>query len=102
MRVYPKDQKEEKSVVSLWIDHGKKPQDASYQYILLPASSTKKTASFDTESIQVISNTKEAQVVYLPKEKRVFIAVFSSLDVKLPFGVKFNCQQLGLFVFKYK
>lgn len=62
----------------------------------------KKTASFDTESIQVISNTKEAQVVYLPKEKRVFIAVFSSLDVKLPFGVKFNCQQLGLFVFKYK
>jgi chondroitin AC lyase len=102
MQSYPKDWTETNSVISLWVEHGVKPQDASYQYVILPASTLKKTASFDVKSIQVIMNTIEAQVVYLPNEKKVFIAAFSPIDIKLPLNVRFRSEQPGLFMVKYQ
>ena len=102
MGMYPEDMKETREVVSLWVDHGSKPQSAQYQYMILPATTAALTARFDTKSIQVLSNTKEAQVIYLPKEKKVFIAAYSTLSMQLPHDLNFSCEQPGLFLIQYQ
>lgn len=102
MGVYPKDMMATEDVVSLWINHGNKPHDASYQYLVLPATTSQKVASFDLKEIEVFSNTQELQAVYLPKEKTIFIAAFSPVAKKLPMNIDFKCWQPGLYMIKYK
>lgn len=98
MQMYPEEMKEENQVISLWLDHGKDPENAGYQYIILPGSTTEEIKSFNTETIRIISNDKNAQIVFLPKEKIVFIAAYRPVDVKLPLNVQFKTLQAGLFM----
>lgn len=52
---------------SLWLDHGVKPQDASFAYVMLPASSLEKTQIYSRDvRVQVILNTPQIQAVYHP------------------------------------
>ena len=100
--IYPKDMMETKGVVSLWFNHGSSPHDATYQYMVLPAASQQQVKSFDMKEIEVLSNTKEAQIVHLPKEKTIFVSAFSPIARKLPNAINFKCSQPGLYMIKYK
>jgi chondroitin AC lyase len=100
MQMYPKDMTEENQVISLWLDHGKKPGNASYQYIILPLTTPEQIKSFNIGDIQIISNDKNSQIVFLPKEKTIFIAVYEALDIKLPLNIRFETQHPGLFMIK--
>lgn len=55
---------ETKELFSLWIDHGVKPENASYEYIVAPGSAI---SGFDPEKVsaklKVLSNTSELQAV---------------------------------------
>jgi chondroitin AC lyase len=102
MGTYPASMMDTKDVISLWINHGNKPHDASYQYLVLPATTSQKVASFDLKEIEIFSNTQELQAVYLPKEKTIFIAAFSPIAKKLPLNIDFKCSQPGLYMIKYK
>ncbi len=52
--------------IEIWIDHGKTPENASYEYVIIP-SSTKKTAAFfeyiANVDYEVLSNTTTVQAV---------------------------------------
>ncbi len=61
------------NVFKLWIDHGIKPDTASYQYIVLPA--TKNVKGFDPKSIDIVSNNAKNQAVY-HQQLKIFQAVF--------------------------
>lgn len=56
---------ETKELFSLWIDHGVKPENASYEYIVAPGAAI---SGFDPEKIsaklKVLSNTSELQAVH--------------------------------------
>jgi chondroitin AC lyase len=52
-------------VFDLWIDHGVLPQDASYEYIVVPRATPARVAKLAASAeIDVLSNTKSIQAVY--------------------------------------
>lgn len=63
------------NVFKLWIEHGVKPDTASYQYVVLPAA--KNIKSFDNKAINIISNSAKVQAVY-HQQLKIFQAVFYS------------------------
>ncbi len=51
-------------VFKLWIDHGKRPSDETYQYIVVPATSIEKLERNSSKNnVTVLSNTPELQAV---------------------------------------
>jgi chondroitin AC lyase len=51
-------------VFKLWLNHGKRPSDAKYQYILVPATSTEKLEqNISKANIEILVNSPELQVV---------------------------------------
>lgn len=52
-------------VLSLWVDHGTAPTDASYSYIVVPGIDTKaKAQSYNMDAIEIVKNTAKIQAVY--------------------------------------
>lgn len=63
-------------VFSAWINHGDKPRDATYEYLLLPGASREQTgAAAASPKIQILQNTRELQAVRHAGSRRVH-AVF--------------------------
>ena len=51
-------------VFKLWLEHGRRPSDASYEYIVVPATSIKKLElNSSNENIVILSNTPEMACV---------------------------------------
>lgn len=58
------DETVQKDVFSLWIDHGTKPQNASYEYIVVPGIKASSINSYNKKSdIIILVNTPEIQAV---------------------------------------
>lgn len=57
----PKDEIS-KDVFKLWIDHGTQPSNASYQYIVVPAT-TEQEMNKAGQQVKILSNTREIQAV---------------------------------------
>ncbi len=54
----------QKEVFSIWINHGKRPSDASYAYIVVPATSIEQlTSKKSANDISILSNTPQIQAV---------------------------------------
>lgn len=63
-------------VFKLWINHGVKPQNANYAYIVMPAIKNKKTLDkYDPKTIAILSNTSENQAVE-HQQLKILQAVF--------------------------
>ena len=81
----------EGEVISLYIRH-QKQAPASYQYLILPASTAERTASFRTEDIRILRNDASMQAVAIPgsyyitayEEGTIRLATDLSLEVKTP------------------
>lgn len=58
----PKDEIS-KDVFKLWIDHGQQPQNAGYQYIVVPSTTEKEMGSQTDRQIKILSNTSGIQAV---------------------------------------
>jgi chondroitin AC lyase len=59
-------------VFSAWINHGDKPRDATYEYVLLPGASREQTAAAAASpKVQILQNTRELQAVRHAGLKRV-------------------------------
>ena len=64
----------EKGVFTLFIDHGVKPQNASYQYMVLPACSREQLQVYSQKvPVNVLSNTSLVQAVAYPAKGLVGI-----------------------------
>ncbi|NJK98997.1 MAG: hypothetical protein HC905_32455 [Bacteroidales bacterium] len=51
-------------VFKLWLDHGKRPREATYQYIILPSTSENNLQTVaGSKTIEILSNTTSVQAV---------------------------------------
>lgn len=50
-------------VFKIWLNHGAAPQNAAYQYIVLPGTSITALKKYNRSMIQVLKNTEEIQAV---------------------------------------
>ncbi|HEV7379757.1 MAG TPA: polysaccharide lyase family 8 super-sandwich domain-containing protein, partial [Dyadobacter sp.] len=57
------DESVTKDVFSLWLDHGVKPQQGSYQYIVVPGIGAVEMASYQPDVVKIVSNTEQMQAV---------------------------------------
>jgi chondroitin AC lyase len=59
----PKDEVT-KDVFKLWLEHGAQPENADYQYIVVPCTNEKEmTGSVNNRNIEILANTSEIQAV---------------------------------------
>ena len=51
-------------IFNMWVDHGVKPQDGKYAYMIMPGiASPASLAAYDLNTIQILSNTAQLQAV---------------------------------------
>ena len=91
-------------VFMLWFDHGKRPNNANYQYIVVPDVSEqelKKTSS-NNRDIEIISNTSELQAVKSNKLGICQLAFYKAGEVEISNGFKFRMDSQGMAMLKIK
>lgn len=97
MKMYhPKELEEE--VVSIHVSHGVAPQDASYEYFVLPASTPEKISAFDPASrVRIHRNDGNAQVVeVLGDDPVIWIAAYDTCPIIIE-GFSFTPPAPGIF-----
>lgn len=53
----------EKDICSIWLNHGRSPQGASYSYVIVPNISSTEMANYKINNAQIIANTINVQAV---------------------------------------
>ena len=96
MSIYPENFIAEKEVFSLWLDHGTKPKDESYEYMILPASTKDKVKQLDSDKIKIITNNKDLQAVDF--DGKIYIAAYKPANVQLTKNIHFKTLETGLFI----
>lgn len=88
-------------VFKLWIDHGKRPSDESYEYIVVPSTSIEKlTENKSKQNIIILSNTPEIQAV-INKQLNICQSVFYKAGVvQLNQSLKLVSENPGIIMVK--
>ncbi len=74
-------------IFTSWIDHGRKPADATYAYRIVPGVSREEleTVSADS-SVRILSNTVNVQAIHSSSEKVTEAVFHSPATLRLPDG----------------
>lgn len=96
MKIYPKSELQTKDVFTIYIDHGILPQNDSYQYIILPATTPKQVQRFDLSSFKIISNTSQCQAVQLDQDTYL-LALYEAGSISLSGKLKFESNKKGFY-----
>ena len=95
----PKDEIS-KDVFKLWIDHGTQPTDASYQYIVVPATNEKELEAQGNRSISILANSTDIQAVTNLNLGISQIVFYTSGKVKLSPELTIGIDSPGLVMVK--
>jgi len=95
-----KPEKVEGEIISLHLDHGTRPKDATYEYLILPASDKESTAAFDLSALKILCNDTTTQAVALPKEKVYFVTTYRPVSIKLASGLDFSAGTAGIYLIR--
>ncbi|SFC35700.1 chondroitin AC lyase [Parapedobacter composti] len=86
---------------TLAIDHGVKPRDATYAYMVLPAITAAETRAYlRQQPVQVISNSKKLQAVSHNKSGIHFAVFYEPGEVTFSNGIQLAAHQPALFMLK--
>lgn len=88
-------------VFKLWIDHGVKPSDETYQYIVVPATTIGKLDSITSKNnITILSNTPEIQAV-IHDGLKMFQAVFYKAgEIQVTENLRLTCDNPCILMLK--
>jgi len=96
MNTYPDNLTEMKDIISLWIDHGKDPQNSSYVYLILPDKTAGQVKNFDLSAIKVNNNSRQFQSVTIGGT--TYVAAYPLADVPVMDGIRLQSTNMGLFM----
>jgi chondroitin AC lyase len=86
-------------VFKLWLDHGKRPSDASYAYIVVPATSMDQLEQITAQqNISILANTPEVQAVrhdFLQMYQAVF---YQAGEIRLNDELMLQCHTPGIVI----
>ncbi|MHC4241895.1 MAG: polysaccharide lyase family 8 super-sandwich domain-containing protein, partial [Planctomycetota bacterium] len=91
-----------KEVFMLWFDHGNRPSNASYQYIVVPDVSAQELqeTAYDNRNIEILSNTAEIQAVKHRKLGLCQIAFYKEGEVEISEGTRVRSDSQGMVMLK--
>lgn len=86
-----------KEIFSLWIDHGKKPQGASYEYVVVPGINSSGMENYLTNPpIRTIANTSQIQAVQHLDLNLTHIVFYQPGSLQLSNGLTITTKSAGL------
>ena len=83
-------------VFTLWFDHGERPDNGAYQYIVVPNVSEAELQKNNSRPIEVLSNTTDMQAVKHVKDEVCQIAFYKAGEVDVADGFKIGCDSQGM------
>lgn len=91
-------------VFKLWFDHGKSPDSASYQYIVVPGVNEQELieTGANNRGIEIIANTSDVQAVSNSKLGISQIAFYKAGEVKISDGVTVTMASPGMVMLKIR
>lgn len=89
---------------SLWLNHGNRPQNESYQYIVVPNASKEILAetSAQNRGIEIIANTPDIQAVFSKKQQIAQLAFYTAGEVQLTDNLRVKSDSQGMIMLKLK
>ena len=86
-------------VFSAWINHGERPSEAGYEYIVVPGSSIEKLEQYNwNEKVKIVVNSPEVQAVAL-SDLTMFQAVFYKAgQVQVSENLRIKCETPGIVI----
>ena len=78
----------------------KTPKVVLINTLFLPANSQEEVKTFNVEDIQILSNTKDIQAVWLSKENMALIASYIPADIQISKDIHLKSNETGLFLIK--
>ncbi len=92
----------EKDVFSLWIDHGRSPDSATYAYLVIPDVSISDLSQVTIENlpIQILSNTKYLQAAKEPQTGTYQIAFYRAGRLQLTDQLRISSASQGMVMIK--
>ncbi len=88
-RRYP-DERMEADLFKLWFDHGKNPQDGSYEYILVPGADKEQLESLEKDFPFEIRNEQNIQAVLTKDKTLAGIIFYRAGKFDLDYGIEVN------------
>jgi len=71
-------------VFSLWLNHGKTPRNAKYQYIVVPVITNRQLENYSKNlPVEIISNTREVQAVKHNKLKLIGVVFYKASKIQV-------------------
>lgn len=89
-----------KDIFTLWIDHGQRPVNASYQYIVVPSTTEKEMELGTSRDIEILANTHEIQAVKHSGLNICQIIFYTSGEIQLSKDMKIGMDSQGVVMVK--
>lgn len=90
-----------KDVFKLWIDHGKQPENRSYQYIVVPSTSESEMSDItNNRHIDILSNNSDLQAVRNSELNLCQIIFYRAGSIKITPGIKIGIDSPGIVMIK--
>ncbi|HEX3007950.1 MAG TPA: polysaccharide lyase beta-sandwich domain-containing protein, partial [Bacteroidales bacterium] len=88
-------------VFKLWVDHGKRPKGASYQYVVLPSVSEKDLEIFSQNNpLEIVANNKDIQGVWHKGLQIAEVVFYSAGDIQIDGGIRIAIDSPGVMLVK--
>lgn len=88
-------------VFKLWIDHGNRPSNESYEYIVVPATSVEKlTQNKSKNNIVILSNTPEIQAVKNNELNICQLVFYKAGEIQVSEKLKLKSENPGIIMLK--
>lgn len=88
-------------VFKAWIDHGKRPSEQTYEYIVVPATSVEKLEeNASRNNIKILSNTPELQAVSHSGLNICEAVFYKAGEVQVSDNIKMSCDSPGIVIIK--
>jgi chondroitin AC lyase len=88
-------------VFKLWLNHGEKPSEESYEYIVVPATSVEKMEQNNSKnSVEILSNTSELQTVKHTGLQMLQAVFYKAGEIQVSEKLKLVCDNPGIVMLK--
>lgn len=86
-------------VFKIWLDHGKRPSDEKYEYIVVPAASVNDLEK-SKKNIEIISNTPYVQGVKQKQLEMCQVVFYKAGEIKIADDFRLVCDNPGIVMLK--
>jgi len=86
-------------VFKIWLDHGKRPNEETYEYIVVPGTSIEKLESnISKNNVEIVVNSPEVQAVKHAGLKMFQAVFYKAGEVQIMENLKLCCQTPGIVI----